>query len=76
METDRFALSPLGEALMWLAQNKRNDVKDIWDSVKDVEARESKIKLLLMQHPDDLSLDLSDHELSQLTHDIEFVTHS
>tara|TARA_R100001082_G_scaffold67506_1_gene38241 strand:+ start:508 stop:738 length:231 start_codon:yes stop_codon:yes gene_type:complete len=76
MKTDRFGLSPLGEALMWIAQNKRDDVKNIWNSVEDVEARENKIKLLLKQHPDDLSLDLSDHELSQLTHDIEFVTHS
>ena len=76
MKTDRFELSPLGEALMWIAQNKRDDVKNIWNSVEDVEARENKIKLLLKQHPDDLSLDLSDRELSQLTHDIEFVTHS
>ena len=47
MKTDRFGLSPLGEALMWIAQNKRDDVKNIWNSVEDVEARENKIKLLL-----------------------------
>jgi hypothetical protein len=76
MSTDRFGLTPLGEALLWLVQNKRNDVKDIWCSAKDVESREKEIKLLLMQHPDDLSLDLSDRELAQLTHDIEFVTDS
>ena len=76
MKNDRFELAPLGEAFVWLSQNKREAIKDIWDEVSDVEDRELRIKLLLKEHPEDLSLDLSTSEVSQLTREIGFVTHT
>lgn len=76
MDQIHYVLSPLGEALLWLVQKHRPQVKKIWETLVDAEDRETAIRALLKKHPDNILNNLKVEDITKLTEELKFVRNS
>ncbi len=76
MDQIHYVLSPLGESLLWLVQKHKPQVKKIWETLVDAEDRETAIRALLKNHPDNILNNLKVDDLTKLTEELKFVRNS
>ena len=76
MDQIHYVLSPLGEALLWLVQKHRPQVKKIWETLVEAEDRETAIRALLKNHPDNILNNLKVEDITKLTEELKFVRNS
>ena len=72
MDQLRYALSPLGESLLWLVQKHKPQVKKIWETLVEAEDREAAIRALLQNHPDNILNELIVYDLKKLTEELKY----